>query len=159
MLTQKRLREVLHYDPMTGVFTWTRGHKKGQVAGTKHDARGFLKLSIDGERHLLHRLAWLWMTGLMLRWNVAHIDGDHANNQWSNLIEGDRLQPLPFRAPLPEPTRLKGAFRTGDTFAAMVRAEGITVNLGTFRTAEEASAVAIGAVQRAQAKHRAGLRA
>ena len=158
MLTQKRLREVLHYEPTTGIFTWTRGHKKGQVAGTKHDDRGFLKVSIDSERHLLHRLAWLWVTGLTPPWSVGHIDGNHANNRWSNLCRGDRIQPEIHRATWSEPTRLEGAFRTRDGFAAMIPAEGITVNLGTFRTVEEASAVAIGAVQRARAKHRASLR-
>lgn len=57
MLTQKRLRSKLHYDPMTGIFTWAKGARKGQVAGTAHDARGFLKVSIDDKRHPLHRLA------------------------------------------------------------------------------------------------------
>ena len=97
MLTQKRLRSVLRYEPQTGIFTWTRGQRKGKVAGTTHDARGFLKVAIDGKRYLLHRLAWLWMTGLMPRWNVEHIDGNHANNRWSNLREGDRIQPKPHR--------------------------------------------------------------
>ena len=64
MLTRKRLREKLRYDPTTGIFTFARGKRRGMVAGTTHDARGFLKVSIDTERHLLHRLAWLWMTGL-----------------------------------------------------------------------------------------------
>ena len=158
MLTQKRLRAVLHYNPKTGVFTWTKGKRKGQVAGTKHDDRGFLKVSIDSKRHLLHRLAWLAMTGMMPRWTVEHIDGDHANNRWSNLREGDRIQPKPFRAPWSEPAGLEGAFRTGDTFAAMIQADGIVLNLGTFATAQEASAAAIGAVQRAKARHRAGVR-
>lgn len=57
MLTQERLREVLHYDPDTGIFTFVKGRRKGKVAGTRHDGRGFLKVSIDNERHLLHRLA------------------------------------------------------------------------------------------------------
>lgn len=158
MLTQKRLRSVMCYDPQTGIFAWSRGERKGKVAGTKHDARGFLKVSIDGERYLLHRLAWLWMTGLMPRWNVMHIDGNHANNQWSNLHEGDRIQPEPFRAPWSEPAGLAGAYQTGDTFAAMVQAEGIVLNLGTFATAKDASAAAIGAVRKAKAKQRVGVR-
>ena len=59
MLTQTRLREVLHYDPATGIFTFVKGRRKGTIAGTRHDGRGFLRVSIDNERHLLHRLAWL----------------------------------------------------------------------------------------------------
>jgi len=65
MLSQKRLREILHYDPKTGIFSWTCGKRKGQVAGTRHDERGFLKVSIRNRRHVLHRLACPWMTGAM----------------------------------------------------------------------------------------------
>jgi len=37
MLTQKRLHDILHYDPQTGIFRWRTGKRKGQVAGTRHD--------------------------------------------------------------------------------------------------------------------------
>lgn len=143
MLTQKRLREVLRYDPDTGIFTFAKGRRKGKVAGTRHDGRGFLKVSIDNERHLLHRLAWLWMTGTMPRWRIDHINGDHDDNRWSNLREGDRMQKGRHRAPHREPTGVPGVWRVGDWFEAMVEVEGVTINLGSFLTAKEAiSAIA-----------------
>lgn len=83
MLTQKRLYEVLDYDPASGTFIWINGSRKGKVAGTRQDNRGFMKVSIDGRRHLLHRLAWLWMTGAMPRANLAHLNGHHGDNRWS----------------------------------------------------------------------------
>lgn len=92
MLTQKRLHEILRFDPQTGVFMWRSGKRKGQVAGTRHDERGDLKVSIDDRRDLLHRLAWLWMTGAMPRWDIMHRNGDHSDNSWGNLVEGNRMQ-------------------------------------------------------------------
>ena len=82
MLTQKRLREKLRYDPETGIFTFAKGKRRGKVAGTAHDARGFLKVLIDNERHLLRRL---WMTGMHAPVSVEHINGDRSDNQWVNL--------------------------------------------------------------------------
>ncbi|MES2432986.1 MAG: HNH endonuclease [Pseudomonadota bacterium] len=139
MLTQKRLREVLNYDPPTGIFTFAKGRRKGTVAGTKHDDRGFRKVAIDGERHLLHRLAWLWMTGVMPRWNIEHRDRDRTNNRWSNLREGVRGQKRQHRPTLVEPTHINGVWKAGERFDAMIEVDNIRLNLGSFETADNAA--------------------
>lgn len=154
MLTQSRLREVLDYDPVTGIFTFASGRRKGRVAGTRHDERGFLKVSLDNERHLLHRLAWLWMTGTMPRWQIEHINGDRGDNRWSNLREGNRIQKRQHRAPWREPSAVPGVWRVGDRFEAMVEIAGVMINLGTFETLEEATAVITRAYWRAHRRQR-----
>lgn len=145
MLTQAQLRRVLRYDPATGIFRWARGCRKGKAAGTVHDARGFLKVSIAGQRYFLHRLAFLWMTGAMPRSNVEHIDGVRQNNQWQNLREGQRSQKRAYRAPYREPTGYAGIFWVEGRYDASVKASGIILNIGTFPTFDEAR----GAVRRA----------
>jgi len=122
MLTQKRLREVVHYDPKTGIFTRARGKRKGQFGGTAHDARGFLKMSIDNKRYLLHHLAWLWMTGALPQSNIEHINGDRRDNRWVNLREGARAQKVGYRPPRREPTGINGVFKVGDRFEALLQA-------------------------------------
>jgi len=138
MLTQKRLREVLNYDPETGLSTWVRGARAGEPAGALHDDRGFLKVSIDGQRHLLHRLAWLWMTGAMSRSTVEHMDGDRSNNGWTNLREGDRMQKALHRGPPRRPTHVEGVWSVGERFEAAINVEGLTLSLGGFATARQA---------------------
>jgi hypothetical protein len=138
MLTQKRLRETLDYNPATGTFTFIKGKRKGRIAGTQHDDRGFLKVSIDNRRHLLHRLAWLWMTGAMPRWNIEHINGDRSDNRWCNLREGDRSQKREHRPSWREPTGIPGLWQVDDRIEAMVEIQGAVINLGSFRSVEEA---------------------
>ncbi len=65
MLTQERLKELLHYCPETGVFTHISprsGIRVGEVAGTKSKTC-YVGLKIDGKIHKAHRLAFLYMTG------------------------------------------------------------------------------------------------
>ncbi|WP_207099698.1 HNH endonuclease [Paracoccus shandongensis] len=150
MLTQNRLRQVLNYDPETGVFRFVKGRRKGRTAGTVHDTRGFLKVSIDGRNHLLHRLACLWMTGTMPRWNVEHINGDHGDNRWANLREGERSQKRQYRAPRRQTTTCTGIWKVGTSFEAMVAVQGVTINLGAFETMDKAAAAITLLQRRAQ---------
>ncbi len=140
MLTQERLHELLHYHPQTGIFRWRTGKRKGKIAGTRHDERGFLKVSIKNRRYLLHRLAWLWMTGEMPRWDIAHKNGDHGDNSWSNLVEANRMQHSTTRGHMREPTGIDGVWRVGHRFEATMPTSTALISLGTFATIYEAKA-------------------
>jgi hypothetical protein len=86
MLTAERLRELLSYDPETGVFAWKvsrRGVRPGQTGNVRPD--GYLRIGIDGVNHLANRLAWLYVTGAWPEYGVDHRDGDHGNNRFLNL--------------------------------------------------------------------------
>ena len=93
-LTQQRLKEVLHYDPETGIFTWAIDRPmapkapKGKMAGSV-DQYGYVIICVDGVRHPAHRLAWLYMH------NVRPAEIDHQNhirtdNRLINLMATDR---------------------------------------------------------------------
>lgn len=85
-LTAERLRQLLSYDPETGLFIWRvyRNHRAraGTIAGSKTD---YLRISVDSVDHLAQRLAWLYMTGEWPIGVIDHKDGDKFNNAWSNL--------------------------------------------------------------------------
>ena len=80
MLTAKRLREVLSYDPDTGVWTWListgRRVRAGDQAGTKRKRHGRWRISIDGCYYASARLAFLYMTGKWPPHLVDHVDRD-----------------------------------------------------------------------------------
>ena len=67
-LTHSRLREVLFYDQLTGLFQHLidRGSAKtGTIISGTPNKSGYLQIGIDGELFYAHRLAWFYMTG---RW-------------------------------------------------------------------------------------------
>lgn len=88
-LTAARLRELLHYDPETGVFTrhvatGRHGrHKIGTHPGC--ESEGHLLIWLDGRLHAAGRLVWLYMTGEWPAFDVDHKDGCGTNNRWKNL--------------------------------------------------------------------------
>lgn len=95
MITQARLKELLHYDPLTGEFTWlvptNRRIRVGSVAGCP-DGHGAWVIGVDGVNCLAHRLAWLYMTGKWSDPEVDHEDKNASNNIWANLREATHQQ-------------------------------------------------------------------
>lgn len=81
MITQADLKSRLHYDPETGVFTRLRGiGKVGRVA-----SNGYLQIMVIGERHMAHRLAWLYVYGEWPSTQLDHINQDRLDNRIENL--------------------------------------------------------------------------
>jgi hypothetical protein len=86
-LTQERLKQLLHYDPSTGVFTWKKRRGRcsaGAVAGSTN-IDGHIKISVDKRYYLAHRLAWLHTYGRFPDRDIDHINRNPGDNRIENL--------------------------------------------------------------------------
>jgi hypothetical protein len=140
MLTLERLKQVLHYDPVSGIFTWivslnARG-PVGARAGTYH-ARKYRAIGIDGVKYYEHRLAWFYVTG---EWKlVDHINRVRDDNRFENLRPATKSQNAAHsRLYKNNKSGVKGITRNGSGWAANIKYGGQNFYLGTFRTKEEA---------------------
>ena len=144
-LTAARAREVLDYDPDTGVFRWKvtrRGSASaGVVAGCLYST-GYWCIKVNGRRHSAHRLAWLIVHGAFPAYQIDHIDCDRANNRLANLREATNAenQQNLRRARSDSITGLLGVSTHRDRFQSGIRVDRKTRYLGTFDTPEQAHA-------------------
>lgn len=146
VLTASRLREVLNYDPRTGMFTWLidKGSrvKVGDVAGCKNK-KGYVKVVIDQKQYTSHRLAFLWMTGEFPPHQVDHKNGVHDDNRWLNLREATGLENQQnHKINRNNTSGYLGVTRdTGnDCWRAQIAVNGINKYLGLFDTPQAAHA-------------------
>lgn len=137
-LTEERLRELLDYDPETGIFIW---RATGAVAGS--ETHGYLRIVIDGKHYYAHRLAVLYMKGhwppnLADHWNLNGLD-----NRWGNIREATKGQNAAnSRAWKTNKLRTKGVSlcRATGKYRADIRINGKGRNLGRFGSIDEAYA-------------------
>ncbi|MDQ1226502.1 hypothetical protein QE443_002663 [Pantoea ananatis] len=93
MLTQERLKEAIHYDPESGVFTRlisAGGQAAGSIAGSI-SIDGYRQIRIDGKHYRGARLAFLYMTGVAPL-IVDHINRKRHDDRWENIREADFSQ-------------------------------------------------------------------
>jgi len=97
ILTAERLKQVVNYDAETGIFTWLpRKHSEfehvktwnkrwaGKRAGALRPD-GYITICVDRKAYQAHRLAWLFVHGLMPAYQIDHINMDRSNNRIDNL--------------------------------------------------------------------------
>jgi hypothetical protein len=90
-LTQRRLKEVVHYNPDTGIFTRIDRGINSKPLGSKHsDENGYLKFSIDGTLYFAHRLAWLYFYGDWPNGLVDHSNRKKSDNRIVNLRDSNK---------------------------------------------------------------------
>jgi len=145
-LTQARLKELLHYDPETGVFTWRVGRvgcRAGSIAGSLNGC-GYRQIGIDRRMHLLHRIAFLYVTGGFPQEELDHINGVRDDNRWVNLREatGSENRHNLGGPPSHNTSGFLGVYwcKRRQKWVAEIKLRGRKRHLGYFDTAEEAHA-------------------
>lgn len=143
MLTQDRLKELLSYDPDTGVFKWKirRGGKAtcDVAAGTK-DPGGYVRIGIDKKIFKAHRLIWLYVHGALPLAQVDHINGDGYDNRLSNLrlVNNSENQQNLRKARINNRCGFLGVSVRSGKYEASIMVNGKKMRIGVFENAEKA---------------------
>lgn len=138
----------LSYDPATGVFTWIAPRatnvKHGQIAGSLR-CDGYVNINLYEQRFSAHRLAWFVTYGEWPQGQLDHIDSCRSNNAISNLrILGHAANVQRGKRTVPNKTGFRGVSYEDNGkwphYRANIEVNGRRIRVGSFKTAEEASA-------------------
>ena len=147
MITQSRLKELVHYDKKSGLFTRvvsTRGSRAGDLAGSVKG--GYVYICVDSQYYLAHRLAVFYVTGQWPEHQVDHKNGSGTDNRWSNLRGATPAQNQQNRRPSSNNASGFPGVHQVKRSGLWVARIGVGLNrlhLGTFETPEAAYAAYI----------------
>ena len=143
-VSQARLRELLHYDEISGRFVRRVG-VKGSASGVQVGSTSTLKhcryVVVDGRKYKEHHLVWLYRFGTFPTKCIDHINGDPLDNRIENLREATLAENAQNVAMHRDNTSgyLGVSFdRPRNKFQARLCVDGKVVFRGRFDTAEEA---------------------
>ena len=134
-----RLKDLLYFDPVTGLFARRRsrsGKRSGTLSGTATSA-GYVSIGIDRKKYQAHRLAWLYVYGVWPGGQIDHINGGRNDNRIDNLRDVLPSQNME-NYHVPHKTNKCGLlgvhFHDAGGWRAQIRINGKKRYLGTFAT-------------------------
>jgi HNH endonuclease len=143
--TQCQLKELLHYNPDSGIFTWkvSRGVAvAGKTAGGLSE-QGYTRISFEKRLHRASRLAWLYMHGEWPAHVIDHINGIRNDDRFENLRHVTVKQNSENRGASPRnKLGAKGVhfIDAYQKFSAHIKNNGVGIGLGNFDTLLDAVA-------------------
>lgn len=144
-LTPERLREVLSYNPDTGIFVWRRKLNRSMRVGSRAGGLkpgGYRRIVIDKVGYAEHRLALLYVTGAWPAEQVDHRRGVRDDNRFAELRPASHGENMRNRKRQANNTSgFRGVCRYSHTnrWRANIRLNGTRRFLGSFATPEAAS--------------------
>lgn len=140
MLTIETLRESLDYDQESGVMTWRKKCKQGKQAGCKRKD-GYVVIRIDDVLYYRHRLAWMYVYGVIPTYTIDHINGMPGDDRLNNL----RDVPISINSenqrkasPRNKSNGFLGVQRNHGGWQGHITVKGKRILLGTYKTPQEA---------------------
>ncbi len=137
MLTQERLKEIVHYSKKSGVFTRlisAKGGTKSNVGdniGTKTNS-GYLYARVEGRAYALHVLAFLYVDGYFPEHIVEHKDGIRHNNKWDNIRHATQVCNMQNSTMyINNKSGFKGVYKHGNKYQAVIIINKERIFLGT----------------------------
>jgi hypothetical protein len=141
-MSSDQLRQLLNYDPLTGVFTWKKaiGGRAvvGNVAG--YEKQGYICITINSNRHYAHRLAVFYITGEWPKEEVDHINGTRNDNRYDNLrcVSHQTNTQNVRKARIDASSKIMGvAFKDGK-WRAKISINGKTTHIGSYNSSKDA---------------------
>lgn len=148
--TAERIRELLDYNPLTGVFLWK--HRRngplkwntkwvGKVAGSPR-GNGYQAIGIDGVKHNAQTLAWVYVTGEWPDRFVDHKNLDKLDYRFENLrlaSFGENSANAGIRNDNKSGFRGVHFVKSRNVWHARLNKDRKGYHLGAFNSAEEAS--------------------
>jgi hypothetical protein len=145
MITYKRLIELFHYDPYTGIFyrkkLTSNFVKINSKVGTKN-CYGYIQMYVDRKLYRAHRLAWLYMMGVMPKNDIDHINRIRDDNRFLNLREANKKEnAYNTKVNSTNTTGFKGVSKANKDgkYPANIRINGKVTFLGLFSNPLDAS--------------------
>ena len=143
-ITQSELKSQLHYDQDTGIFTMLVSNRKsriGSISGCL--SNGYIRIYLNRKLYYAHRLAWLYIHGVIPTNQIDHINGVKSDNRTANLREATNVQNGQnlTESHVGNKSGYLGVNwnNPAGKYQARIALNGKQINLGLYKTAELAS--------------------